>query len=97
MVEREIRTQHDRELERRVINFLARQHFPRLQTIKVHARDGVVVISGRVNSFYERQMCIHCCQRVAGVVQLKDQVEVHKKSETTPGRFGGLPQVVIAN
>lgn len=97
MADSDVRTQHDRELERRVINYLARQHFPQLQTIKVHAHEGVVVIRGRVNSFYERQMCIHCCQRVAGVVQLKDQVEVHKKTGTAAGRFVGLPQVAMAN
>jgi len=65
----------DRELERRVVNFLC-QHFPRLRTIEVSASQGVVTINGRVNSFYERQLCISCCQRVAGVTSLVDKVEV---------------------
>jgi len=65
----------DREVERRVANFLAK-HFPRLRTVEVEVCQGVVTIFGCVNSFYERQLCINCCQRVAGVVRLIDQVEV---------------------
>jgi osmotically-inducible protein OsmY len=66
----------DHDLERRVINYLAQQHFPQLHAVEVRAQQGVVTIQGRVSSFYERQLCIHCCQRVAGVVRLNDQIEV---------------------
>jgi len=66
----------DRDLIKRVRGFLTRQHLPSLRSIEVDAAAGVVTISGRVKSFYERQLCIHCCQRVAGVVKLNDRVEV---------------------
>lgn len=65
----------DRDLERRVTNFIIQQ-FPRLRTVEVEATQGVVTINGRVGTFYERQLCIHCCQRVAGVTGLIDKVEV---------------------
>lgn len=71
----EMRPTKDRDLTRRVMNFL-RQHFPRLRTVEVEARQGIITIRGRVNSFYERQLCIHCCQRVAGVVRLNDELNV---------------------
>ena len=69
----------DRDVERRVTNYLA-QHFPRLRTVEVEARQGVVTIAGHVNTFYERQLCINCCQRVAGVMALNDKVEVAQAS-----------------
>jgi osmotically-inducible protein OsmY len=67
---------NDRDVERRVINFLSRQHFPRLRSVEVESSQGVVTIRGRVKSYHERQMCINCCQRVAGVVQLNDEIQV---------------------
>jgi osmotically-inducible protein OsmY len=66
----------DRELERRVVNFLHQKHFPRLRTLEVESRQGVITIRGRVNSFHERQLCINCCQRVAGVTSLNDRIQV---------------------
>jgi hypothetical protein len=29
-----------------------------------------------VRSFYEKQLCQHCCQRVAGVVRMVDAIVV---------------------
>jgi osmotically-inducible protein OsmY len=83
-------SQPDRDLERRVVNFLAQQHFLRLRAIEVESRQGVVTIRGRVNSFHERQLCIHCCQRVAGVVGLNDQIQVAmcREGEGLRGFFG---------
>lgn len=73
-------SQADRDLERRVVSYLGRQHFPGLRALEVEANQGVVTIRGCVNSFHERQLCIHCCQRVAGVVRLVDHVEVAKRA-----------------
>lgn len=72
----------DGDLAHRVANFLG-QHFPRLRTVEVQASQGVVTIRGHVNSFYERQLCINCCQRVAGVVRLNDEVNVIRAYEKT--------------
>jgi osmotically-inducible protein OsmY len=86
----------DRELERRVSNFLA-QHFPRLRTVEVAASQGVVTIFGRVNSFYERQLCINCCQRVAGVTTLNDKVEVAQPAAVPPKAANHRPRIALAS
>jgi osmotically-inducible protein OsmY len=64
------------DLERRVINFLAARHIPGVRWLKVHAKQGIVTISGNVRSFYQKQLCSHAARRVAGVVALVDQINV---------------------
>lgn len=66
----------DKRLEARIQNMLWQHRVPGCNTLEVEAIDGVVTIRGRVNCFYHRQLCIHCCQRVAGVYRLVDEVEV---------------------
>ena len=66
----------DHDLARRVLSFLAQRQMPALRRILVEVQNGTVVLKGRVQSFYERQLCLSCCQRVAGVVRLIDQIEV---------------------
>jgi osmotically-inducible protein OsmY len=68
--------QQDRELERRVVNYLSGRHVPGLRRLEVEARNGTVTVRGQVHSFYEKQLCQDCCRRVAGVVKLVDAVEV---------------------
>ncbi len=66
----------DIELKRRILNFLHQRHVPSLRAIEVDVQDGVVTMRGKVNSFYHKQLCLNCCQRVAGVVQVVDEIEV---------------------
>ncbi|MBL9122449.1 MAG: BON domain-containing protein [Planctomycetaceae bacterium] len=73
----------DSELAARVKNNLALQHIPGVRWLEVHAHHGVVTLRGRVQSFYNRQRCVHCSQHVAGVYSLIDQLEV-----TEPGTSG---------
>ncbi|MFO0816770.1 MAG: BON domain-containing protein [Pirellulales bacterium] len=68
--------QEDGELERRLISFLTERQIPSLRRVSVAVKNGIVTLSGQVRSFYERQLCLACCQRVAGVRQLVDQIEV---------------------
>ena len=68
--------EHDHDLRRRVINFLHQRHVPSLRGIEVDVRDGVVTMRGEVASFYHKQLCLNCCQRVAGVVETVDEIEV---------------------
>lgn len=84
--------QGDRDLERRVKNFLSRQHFQGLRSIQVHSEKGVVTIRGRVSSFHERQLCINCCQRVAGVIRLSDEVEVVRQTDLGRLRQALMPR-----
>lgn len=66
----------DRDLQRRVVSFLHDRHVPGLRHLDVEVQDGTVVLRGRVNSFYEKQLCQNCCRRVAGVLRLVDEVTV---------------------
>jgi len=66
----------DGELERRLVSFLLQRQIPALRRISVAVSNGIVTLQGRVQSFYERQLCLNCCQRVAGVRRLVDQIEV---------------------
>ncbi|MBS0207367.1 MAG: BON domain-containing protein [Planctomycetes bacterium] len=66
----------DRDLEQRVSTYLATRHVPSLRQLIVEAHNGVVTLRGKVRSFYEKQLMQQCCQRVAGVVQMIDAVEV---------------------
>jgi len=66
----------DRDLERRVQNYLYGRQVHGLRRIEVEASGGTVTLRGRVRSYYEKQLCIHCCRRVAGVIELVDEVVV---------------------
>ena len=67
---------HDQELKRRIVNYLVSRNRHSLLSLEIDVKNGLVAIKGRVDSFYERQLCINCCQRVAGVIRLIDQIEV---------------------
>jgi osmotically-inducible protein OsmY len=74
-----IRTFHeesDRDLERRVTAFLAERNVPALRRLNVESQRGVVTLRGRVQTFYEKQIGSHVVRRVAGVVELVDDVQV---------------------
>jgi osmotically-inducible protein OsmY len=66
----------DRDLERRVINYLVGRQVPSLRQIVVQADGGTVTMRGRVYSFHHKQLCINCCTRVAGVLRLVDELTV---------------------
>ena len=66
----------DRALERRVVTFLQAKHVPGLRQLEVKAASGIVTVSGRVQTFYEKQLCNQCCRRVAGVRELINAVDV---------------------
>jgi hypothetical protein len=65
----------NRELQRRVRSFLFNR-LPRSSRLRIEADNGVVRVDGTHTSFYHKQLCINCCQRVAGVVQLIDTTKV---------------------
>jgi hypothetical protein len=66
----------DRELARRVTNFLSGQSVPALRAIQVEATNGAVTLRGQVRTFYEKQLSHHSASRVAGVRQVIDEVQV---------------------
>lgn len=68
--------QADSDLRQRVTQYLENRHMPGLRNLDIEARSGVVTIRGTVRSFYEKQLCQNICRRVAGVLDLVDDVDV---------------------
>ena len=66
----------DPDLELRIRVFLASLGWQSLKQLHVRVSEGAVFLHGRVASFYERQLAINACQRVAGVYQLNEAIEV---------------------
>ena len=66
----------DLDLQRRVVSFLADCHMPGLRQVAVDAQKGVVTLSGRVRTYYEKQIGQQRGRRVGGVVKLVDRVDV---------------------
>ena len=66
----------DEDLKRRVAGFLNHLHFPNIHELNVTVEHGVVSVNGVVPSYYEKQVALNACRRVAGVLVLDDQIEV---------------------
>jgi len=65
----------DTQLRRRVLNFLvARDLGTKLPEIRV--RGGVVTVKGRVPTPEHRRLVCLCCQHVAGVLRVIDNLEI---------------------
>ena len=70
----------DRDLEKRIGIFLFGMGRAGLRNLDVQVQNGCAIISGRVHSFYERQLALSCCQRVAGVMIVTDKIEVGEQT-----------------
>ena len=68
----------DLDLARRVENFLHSKQVRSLRSVLVEADHGRVVLRGKVGSFYEKQLCLSCTRRVAGVIDLVDEILVRE-------------------
>lgn len=66
----------DKDLEARVKNFLIGYRMPTLSQVRVEADHGAVRLRGKVNSFFQKQLCLSCCRRVAGVLRVVDELDV---------------------
>ena len=64
------------DLEGRVRLFLSSANRPSLRQIEVDVSGDSVVLSGCVQTFYEKQLASEFARRVAGVVRVVNQVEV---------------------
>ena len=74
----------DSDVQQRVARFLHSRHFPAFDSIEVEVRHGEVTLTGVVGSFYEKQIAMTSCQRVAGVLGLVDQISVRRATGKTP-------------
>ena len=66
----------DRDLLQRVKSFLYQRGYASHRTLEISAERGVVLVQGRVPTFYLRQIAVECIKRVAGVAQVVDLIEV---------------------
>lgn len=66
----------DRELQRRIVSFLFERGLTGLQHLETEVHGGVATVKGRVRTYYEKQLATCCCQRVAGVLRVINDVRV---------------------
>lgn len=66
----------DRDVRFRVESYLNSKHFPSFRSLDVQVEQGIVTLTGSVENFHERQVALHTCMRVAGVLEMVDQVQV---------------------
>ena len=66
----------DSQLERRVVDTLTALHMPALRSLQINAQEGVVMLSGRVRSYYEKQLAHTRARNVSGVVAVSDAIVV---------------------
>jgi len=66
----------DRDVQKRVANFLKNKNYPTFRNISVTVRHGTVTLAGSVCSYYEKQVALNTCRRVAGVLALIDKLDV---------------------
>jgi hypothetical protein len=63
-------------LLKRVRCFLHQRRHRLQQSLKLSIEQGIVVVQGRMPTFYLRQVALECVKRVAGVTQIVDLIEV---------------------
>ncbi len=69
-------TENDCELLERVLSSLCRRNYHAYRKLQIDVRDGIVIVQGRVPSYYLRQVAVECIKHVPGVSRLEDLMEV---------------------
>lgn len=85
----------DEDVQNRVASFLGSRQFHELSRLKVAVRNGTVTLDGTVGSFYEKQVAMDSCRRVAGVRSLVDLIKVRSAVDADvlrPASAGRLPR-----
>ncbi len=66
----------DRDLESRIRRFLEGLHRRSLMELEIEAENGEIRVSGQLGTFYEKQLVLAGCRRVAGVVKIHEAIDV---------------------
>lgn len=69
------------DLLKRIQSFLHRQYLPALRHLEVEVSGDTAVIQGKVRTYYERQIGVECCKRVAEVRKVIDLIKVATPAE----------------
>lgn len=67
---------HDRNIQRRVTDYLSFRGIEGLQLVRINVNRGNVVLSGIVSSLSAKRRLCECCRSVAGVVGLNENLVV---------------------
>lgn len=67
------------ELRQRVASFLQSRNFQAFRNFEIEVDRGTVTLTGKVESYYQRQVAI-TCQKVSGVVTVIDEIKVRKRA-----------------
>lgn len=65
----------DHDLLRRVEGFLHQRGYVPHRILEISVEQGVVLVQGRVPTFYLRQVAVECIKRVAGVIRVVDLIK----------------------
>ena len=74
----------DRDLQRRVALFVQQRQLTGGALLTVEARRGVVTLKGTAATFHQRQLLYSFARRVAGVIDVVDELDVALPSVTPP-------------
>ena len=69
-------------VRQRVSRFLQSRHFPAFRNFKIEVDQGAVTLSGKVKSYYEKQIAMTSCQNVDGVITLIDEIVVQEECDS---------------
>ncbi len=67
---------NDSDVRHRVERFLYSRDPSAFRSLVVEVRHGRATLAGAVDTFYEKQIALNACQRVAGVLTTIDQIDV---------------------
>ena len=67
---------HDRDVRERIRREFLRTGDARLQRVRVEVHEGLVVLRGRVNSFYQKQLAQEAAKRVDGTKLVQNEIVV---------------------
>ncbi len=75
----------DIDLQHRVQLYLESRQTPEFRDLMVEVDNGVVRISGMLGDASERDKALSVCRRVAGVIQLVDDIKICESRKTLLG------------
>lgn len=83
----------DDDLRQRICRYLGSRHFPAFRNLEIDVENGSVTLHGTVCSYYEKQVALDTCRRVAGVLSTIDNISVDRAPLPTaePGTMNLTP------
>jgi len=75
----------NRELRERVERFLRTRGICGLEHVRVDVEGGLVSLRGHISSPHDRWLCLNCSRRVAGVLDVIDELELEDGSTAENG------------